>query len=203
MKIAIIFYSTYGHTYLLGKAIREGALSVEGSRVDLFQVAETLNTEVLSKMGAIEAKKAFQSVPVVKISELENYDALIFGTPTRFGNMSAQMRAFFDATGSLWAKGSLIGKVGSVFVSTASQHGGHETTIQSVHTTLLHHGMIILGVPYSVKELTNMSEITGGSPYGSGTIAGSDGSRMPSQNELEIARAQGRWVASITKKIAS
>jgi NAD(P)H dehydrogenase (quinone) len=203
MKIAIIFYSTYGHTYLLGKAIQEGALSVEGSKVDLFQVAETLNTEVLSKMGAIEAKKAFQSVPVVKISELENYDALIFGTPTRFGNMSAQMRAFFDATGSLWAKGSLIGKVGSVFVSTASQHGGHETTIQSVHTTLLHHGMIILGVPYSVKELTNMSEITGGSPYGSGTIAGSDGSRMPSQNELEIARAQGRWVASITKKIAS
>jgi NAD(P)H dehydrogenase (quinone) len=203
MKIGIIFYSTYGHTYHLAKAIREGALQVDGSEVDLLQIQETLSSEILKKMGAYEAKKSFQEIPIAKAQDLQNYDALIFGTPTRFGNMSAQMRAFFDATGSLWAKGSLIGKIGSVFVSTGSQHGGHETTIQSVHTTLLHHGMIIAGVPYSCKELTNMNEITGGSPYGAGTIAGSDGSRLPTKNELEIARQQGIFVAKITKKLTT
>jgi NAD(P)H dehydrogenase (quinone) len=201
MKIGIFFYSTYGHTYHLAKAIREGALQVDGSEVDMLQIQETLSTEILKKMGALEAKKIFEDIHVAKPHDLEKYDALIFGTPTRFGNMSAQMRAFFDATGSLWTKGSLIGKVGSVFVSTGSQHGGHETTIQSVHTTLLHHGMIIAGVPYSCIQLVNMNEITGGSPYGAGTIAGADGSRMPSNNELEIARQQGIFVAKIAKKL--
>ena len=203
MKIGIIFYSTYGHTYQLAKAIKDGALEIDGSEVDILQIEETLNSEILKKMGALEAKKSFENIQIAKPQDLEKYDALIFGTPTRFGNMSAQMRAFFDATGSLWMKGSLIGKLGSVFVSTGSQHGGHETTIQSVHTTLLHHGMIIAGVPYSCKELVNMNEITGGSPYGAGTIAGSDGSRLPTKNELEIARQQGIFIAKITKKLTS
>ena len=201
MKIYIVFYSTYGHTYKMAQAIAEGVETVEGAEASIFRVAETLSDEILEKMGALESRKALESIPVIDPKQLAEADALIFGTPTRFGNMAAQMRALFDATGSLWNNGSLIGKPGSVFVATGSQHGGHETTATSVHTTLLHHGMIIVGVPYSCPELTNMKEITGGSPYGAGTLADSDGSRQPTENELAIARFQGKHVAEITKKL--
>jgi NAD(P)H dehydrogenase (quinone) len=201
MKVYVVFYSTYGHIYRMAEAIAEGAKRVEGAQVQLFQVAETLPNEVIGKMGATEAKKAFAHVPVIQPSQLADADAIIFGTPTRFGNMAAQMRAMLDATGGLWQKGALIGKVGSVFVSTGTQHGGQETTITSFHTTLFHHGMVVVGVPYSCTGLTNMNEITGGSPYGATTLAGGDGSRMPSENELEIARFQGEHVAKIAKKL--
>ncbi len=201
MKVAVIFYSTYGHVYQLAKAIESGVLQVSGASCSLLQVKETLSDEVLQKMKAIEAKKAFSHVPIAEVTDLINADAIIFGTPTRFGNMCAQMRAFLDQTGKLWSDGSLVGKVGSVFTSTGSQHGGHETTVQSFHTTLLHQGMIIVGVPYTCKGLTIMNEISGGSPYGAGTLAGVDGSRMPSKNELEIAQFQGKHVAEIAKKL--
>jgi NAD(P)H:quinone oxidoreductase type IV len=201
MKVHVIFYSTYGHVYRMAEAVAEGARSVAGADVSLFQVAELMPTETLARIGADKARQAFAHVPVADPKDLAVPDAVIFGTPTRFGNMAAQMRNFLDQTGGLWAKGSLIGKVGSVFTSTGTQHGGGETTITSFHTTLLHHGMVIVGVPYSCQELTNMTEITGGSPYGAGTIAGADGSRQPSANELAIARFQGRHVAEITKKL--
>ncbi len=201
MKIAIVFHSLYSHVYRLAKACEKGALLVPHANVKLLQVQETLSDDILAKMGATEAKKGFAHVPIATVADLAEADAIIFGTPTRFGNMSAQMRAFLDQTGKLWAEGALINKVGSVFTSTASQHGGHETTIQSFHTTLLHHGMIIVGVPYSCKGLTNMSEISGGSPYGAGTLAGTDGSRMPSKNELDIAEFQGKHVAEIAYKL--
>ncbi len=202
MKIAIIFYSMYGHIYHLAKAIEEGALKVPGAEVSLLQVKETLSDDVLTKMGALEAKKALAHVPYAEVNDLPGFDAIIFGTPTRFGNMCAQMRTFCDQTGQLWAKGALVGKIGSVFTSTGSQHGGQETTIQSFHTTLLHQGMVIVGVPYTCPELTNMKEITGGTPYGASTMAGVDGSRMPSANELAIGRFQGTHVATIAKKLA-
>lgn len=201
MKIYVVFYSTYGHIYQMAEAVAEGARSVDGAEVSLFQVAETLPDEVLEKMGAKAAREAFAHVPTIKPQQLAEADAVIFGTPTRFGNMAAQMRALLDATGGLWKNGSLIGKVGSVFASTATQHGGQETTITSFHTTLLHHGMVIVGVPYSCPGLTNMSEITGGSPYGATTLAKDDGSRQPSDNELAVARFQGKHVAEITKKL--
>jgi NAD(P)H:quinone oxidoreductase type IV len=164
-------------------------------------VAELMPTDALAKSGADKARQAFAHVPVADPKNLADADAIIFGTPTRFGNMAAQMRNFLDQTGGLWVKGALIGKVGSVFASTGTQHGGQETTITSFHTTLLHEGMMIVGVPYSCQELVNMSEITGGSPYGAGTLAGSDGSRQPTANELAIARFQGRNVAEITKRL--
>lgn len=201
MKIQVVFYSTYGHVYQLAEAIAEGARGVDGADVALFQVAETLPDEVLDKMGATEARKAFAHIPVIEPKQLGEADAVIFGTPTRFGNMAAQMRAMLDATGGLWKSGALIGKVGSVFVSTATQHGGQETTITSFHTTLLHHGMVVVGVPYSCPELSEMGEITGGTPYGATTLANDDGSRQPSENELAIARFQGRHVAEITAKL--
>ena len=157
--------------------------------------------DALAKMGADKARQAFTHVPVADPKNLADADAIVFGTPTRFGNMAAPMRKFLDQTGGLWAKGALIGKVGSVFTSTGTQHGGQETTITSFHTTLLHQGMIIVGVPYSCQELVNMDEITGGSPYGAGTLAGNDGSRQPSANELAIARFQGKHVAEITGKL--
>jgi NAD(P)H dehydrogenase (quinone) len=203
MKIAVIFYSMYGHIHHLAKAIEEGASKVSGAEVSLLQVKETLSDEVLTKMGALEAKKAFAHVPYADVSKLPEFDAIIFGTPTRFGNMCAQMRTFCDQTGQLWAKGALVGKVSSVFTSTGSQHGGQETTIQSFHTTLLHHGMVIVGVPYTCPELTNMKEVTGGTPYGASTMAGVDGSRMPTANELAIGRFQGTHVATIAKKLAT
>lgn len=201
MKIQVVFYSTYGHVYQLAEAIAEGARGVDGADVALFQVAETLPDEVLEKMGATEARKAFAHVPVIEPKQLGEAGAVIFGTPTRFGNMAAQMRTMLDATGGLWKSGALIGKVGSVFVSTATQHGGQETTITSFHTTLLHHGMVVVGVPYSCPELSEMGEITGGTPYGATTLANDDGSRQPSENELAIARFQGRHVAEITAKL--
>jgi NAD(P)H dehydrogenase (quinone) len=201
VKIQVIFYSMYGHVYRLAEAVVEGARQVAGAEVSLYQVAELVPDAALEKSGAKAARQAFAHVPFAKPEQMTDADALIFGTPTRFGNMAAQMRNFFDQTGGLWVKGSLIGKVGSVFASTASQHGGQETTITSFHTTLLHHGMIIVGVPYSEPGLTNMNEITGGTPYGATTLAGTDGKRQPSENELSIARFQGRHVAEITARL--
>lgn len=201
MKIQVVFYSMYGHVWKMAEAVAEGAKQVSGADVNVYQVPETLPGEVLEKMGAVEARKQFDHVPLIEPKQLGEADAIVFGTPTRFGNMCAQMRAFLDATGGLWKNGSLVGKVGSVFASTATQHGGQETTITSFHTTLLHHGMIVVGVPYSCQGLTVMDEITGGTPYGATTMAKDDGSRMPSDNELSIARFQGKHVAEITAKL--
>ncbi|WP_027328780.1 NAD(P)H:quinone oxidoreductase [Marinimicrobium agarilyticum] len=195
-KVLVLYYSMYGHIETLAKAIAEGAKGVEGIEVTLKRVPETMPEDVAKNAGA----KLDQEAPIAKPEELENYDAIIFGTPTRFGNMCGQMRNFLDQTGGLWAKGKLVGKVGSVFTSTASQHGGQETTITSFHTTLLHQGMIIVGVPYSVPALTNMDEVSGGTPYGASTLAGPDGSRQPTENELTIARFQGEHVAKIAIK---
>ena len=203
MKIQVIFYSMYGHVHQMAEAVVAGAKEVAGAEVSLYQVAELIPDAALEKSGAKKLRDGFADVPIAQPSQLAEADAIIFGTPTRFGNMAAQMRNFLDQTGGLWAKGGLIGKVGSVFTSTGTQHGGQETTITSFHTTLLHHGMVIVGVPYSCQELNNMNEITGGSPYGAGTLAGSDGARQPSANELAIARFQGGHVAEITKKLAA
>jgi NAD(P)H dehydrogenase (quinone) len=202
MKILIVFYSTYGHVYKMAQAIAEGAKAIEGAEVEIRRVPETLPQEVLEKMGAVEAQSAFSQIPVCTVDELAEADAVIFGTPTRFGNMCGQMRQFLDATGQLWANGSLVGKVGSVFTSTATQHGGQESTILTFHVTLLHHGFVVVGLPYTFQGQMRMNEITGGSPYGASTIAGGDGSRMPSENELEAARFQGKHVASIASKLA-
>jgi NAD(P)H dehydrogenase (quinone) len=188
----------YGHVETLARTVAAGARSVEGVEVTIKRVPELMPEDVARKAGA----KLDQEAPIATVAELPNYDAVIFGTPTRFGNMCAQMRNFLDQTGKHWMSGALIGKVGSVFTSTASQHGGQETTITSFHNTLLHHGMIIVGVPYSCRALLNMEEITGGSPYGAGTLAGADGRRQPSENELAIARFQGEHVAKIAKKLA-
>ncbi len=181
VKVQVIFYSMYGHVYKMAQAVVEGAKQVPGAEVSLFQVAELMSDEMLEKSGAKAAKASFANVPVAKVEQLAEADAIIFGTPTRFGNMAAQMRNFLDQTGGLWAKGALVGKVGSVFASTASQHGGQETTLTSFHTTLLHHGMVIVGVPYAEPGLLNMEDISGGTPYGATTITGSDGSRQPSK----------------------
>lgn len=202
-KIYVVFYSMYGHVHQLAEAVAEGARQVEGTEVNLFQVPELMSDDVLEKAGAKQARAGFAQVPVIQPDQLADADAIIFGTPTRFGNMCAQMRNFLDQTGGLWMKGALVGKVGSVFASTGTQHGGQETTITSFHTTLLHHGMIIVGVPYSEQRLMNMDEITGGSPYGASTLAAADGSRQPSENELEIGRFQGRHVAEIAKRLNS
>jgi NAD(P)H dehydrogenase (quinone) len=202
-RVQIVFYSMYGHVYRMAEAVAEGVRSVPGAEAVLTQVPETLSDEDLVKMGARDARQAFAHVPAADPEGLKDADAIIFGTPTRFGNMCAQMRAFLDRTGGLWAAGALIGKVGSVFTSTGTQHGGHETTITSFHVTLLHHGMLIAGCPYSAPGLVNMAEITGGSPYGAGTLAGGDGSRLPSANELSIARFQGAHVAKLALKLKS
>ena len=200
-KIYVVFYSLYSHVYQLAEAVVEGAKEVKDTEVSLFQVPELMPDDALEKSGAKETRASFSHVPIITPDQLEDADAIIFGTPTRFGNMAAQMRNFLDQTGGLWMKGSLIGKIGSVFTSTGTQHGGQETTITSFHTTLLHHGMIIVGVPYSEQRLVNMDEITGGTPYGASTLAGADGSRQPSENELAIARFQGRHVTEIAKKL--
>ncbi len=201
MKVQIIFYSMYGHIFRMAEAVAEGARSVAGAEVGLFRVPELVPDEVLEKSGAKAAQQAFAHVPVATTGQLPEADAIIFGTPTRFGNMCAQMRNFLDQTGGLWMKGSLIGKVGSVFTSTATQHGGQESTILSTHITLLHQGMVLVGLPYSEKRQMRMDEILGGSPYGAATIAGGDGSRMPSQLELEMAKFQGRHVAEIASAL--
>jgi NAD(P)H dehydrogenase (quinone) len=200
-KVQVIFYSTYGHTWQLGKAIAEGAES-SGATVQLLRVRETLPEEVLQKMGAVEAQKAFADVPVADPAGLADADAIVLGSATRYGSVAASMQAFLDATGSLWGQGALIGKVGSAFTSTASQHGGQETTLLSIATFFYHQGMVIAGVPYSSKELLTLDEMSGGTPYGSSTIAGPKGERQPSPNELAIARAQGRHVATIAGKLA-
>ncbi|MFT9496539.1 NAD(P)H:quinone oxidoreductase [Anaerosolibacter sp.] len=201
MKILVLFYSTYGHIKLMAEAVVEGAKQVEGADVILRRVPETLPDAVLEKMGAFEIQKSFANIPVVEHSDLVNADAIIFGTPTRFGNMTGQMKQFLDSTGGLWAQGSLIGKVASVFTSSATQHGGQESTILSTHIPLLHHGMIIVGLPYSFQGQTRIDEITGCSPYGVSTIAGGQGERLPSLNELEGARFLGKHVATITAKL--
>jgi len=200
-NVQVVFYSMYGHVYQLAEAVAEGARTVSDSHVQVLQVTELVPDEALVKSGAKAARETFAHVPAAEPSSLAEADAIIFGTPTRFGNMCAQMRNFLDRTTQLRLSGALIGKAGSVFVSTASQHGGQETTIQSFHTTLLHHGMIVVGVPYSEQRLLNMEEITGGTPYGATTLANADGSRRPSENELAIARFQGRHVAEITGKL--
>ncbi|NUQ70192.1 MAG: NAD(P)H:quinone oxidoreductase [Chthonomonadales bacterium] len=200
-RIYIVFYSMYGHVYRMAEAVASGASEVPDTQVHVFRVPELVPAEALAASGAAKAQEAFSHVPVIKPSQLAEPDAIIFGTPTRFGNMAAQMRNLLDQTGKLWLEGALAGKVGSVFVSTATQHGGQETTITSFHSTLLHHGMIVVGVPYTEQRLLEMGEITGGSPYGAGTLAGADGSRTPSENELAIARYQGRHVASITARL--
>ena len=196
-KILVVYYSAYGHVETMAEAVAEGARQVAGTTVSLKRVAELVPEEVARKSGM----KLEQKAPIATPQELADYDAIIFGTPTRFGNMAAQMRNFLDQTGSHWMSGALIGKVGSVFASTATQHGGQETTITSFHNTLLHQGMIIVGLPYSCQNLLTMSEITGGSPYGAATLTGTDGSRRPSENELIMARFQGRHVAEITAKL--
>ena len=202
MKIILVYYSMYGHVYEMIKAAAEGAKSVKGAEVIIKRVPETLSAEVLGKMGALEAQKAQASVPVCTPEDLAGADAVIFGTPTRFGNMCGQMRQFLDSTGGLWLKGSLVGKVGSVIASSATQHGGQESTILSFHTSLLHQGMVIAGLPYSFKGQMGISEMTGGSPYGATTIAGGQGERMPGKNELDAARYQGRYVARLAERLA-
>ena len=202
MKVLVVFYSTYGHVFKMAEAVAEGAKAIAGTEVAIRRVPETLPPEVLAKMGAVEAQKQFSHIPVCTVDELPHADAIIFGTPTRFGNMCGQMRQFLDATGQLWAKGALVGKVGSVFTSTATQHGGQESTLLTFHVTLLHQGFVVVGLPYTFQGQMRVDEITGGSPYGASTIAGGDGSRMPSENELEAARFQGKHVATIAAKLS-
>ncbi len=198
-KVLVLYYSSYGHLEIMANAVAEGVKAVAGTSVDVKRVPELVPAEVAKSSGF----KLDQKAPIATVDELPNYDAIIFGAPTRFGVAASQMRNFLDQTGGLWAKGALIGKVGSVFTSSATQHGGQESTILSFHTTLLHQGMIIVGLPYSCTAQTTLKEITGGSPYGASTIAGGDGSRMPSENELGMARFQGDHVAKIAKKLAA
>ncbi len=201
MKILVVYYSMYGHIFKMAQAVAEGAKEITGAEVTIRRVSETLPDNILEKMGAIEPGKQQADIAVCTMDELGAADAVIFGTPTRYGNMCGQMRQFLDATGQLWLSGALVGKVGSVFVSSATQHGGQESTILSFHTTLLHLGMVVVGLPYSFQEQMRIDEITGGSPYGASTIAGGKGERMPSENELAAARFQGKHVASITARL--
>lgn len=196
-KLLILYYSMYGHIETLAQAVAEGAQGVDEVTVTVKRVAELMPREVAEKAGV----KLDQAAPIAEPAELTEYDGIIFGTPTRFGNMCAQMRNFLDQTGGIWAKGGLIGKVGSVFTSTGTG-GGNETTITSFHSTLLHQGMVIVGLPYTAQDLTRIDEVRGGSPYGASTIAGADGSRQPTDLEKGLARFQGRHVAEITKKLA-
>ena len=196
-KILVLYYSSYGHIEVMANAVAEGAASVAGCSFDVKRVPELVPADVAAASGV----KVDQAAPIATVDELAGYDAIVFGTPTRFGNMAAQMRNFLDQTGGLWFSKALVGKVGSVFCSTNSQHGGQETTITSFHTTLLHHGMVIVGLPYTFEGNMEMGEISGGSPYGATTLAGNDGSRLPSANELAGARFQGRHVADIAKRL--
>ena len=202
MKLLVVYYSMYGHIYQMAKSVAAGAASIEGANVEIRRVPETLPRDVLEKMGALKTLEAQKDVPVCTVSELAHADAIIFGTPTRFGNMCGQMRQFLDATGGLWARGALVGKVGSVFTSSGTQHGGQESTILSFVITLLHQGMVVAGLPYAFQGQTRVDEVTGCSPYGASTIAGPDGSRNPTENELAGARFQGEYVAKLAKKLA-
>jgi NAD(P)H dehydrogenase (quinone) len=201
MQVLILYYSTYGHVHKMAEAVAEGVAELDGAEALLRRVPETLSEDILEKMGAIDAQKAMDHIPVARVDELAAADAVIFGTPTRFGNMCGQMRQFLDATGQLWAQGALVGKVGSVFTCSATQHGGQESTILSFHISLLHHGFVIVGLPYAFQGQMRTDEITGGSPYGAATIAGGSGERMPSENELDAARFQGKHVAEIAAKL--
>ncbi len=202
-NILIVYYSTYTHIHQMAESIAAGVRSVSGCEAILKRVPETLSEDILSAMGAVDAQKSIAHIPLATVDDLAEADAIIFGTPTRFGNMCGQMRQFLDATGQLWMKGALVGKVGSVFTSTGTQHGGQESTILSFHTTLLHHGMVIVGLPYAFAGQMDNSEITGGSPYGASTIAGTKGERVPSANDLAGAHFQGAHVAKIAKKLSS
>jgi NAD(P)H dehydrogenase (quinone) len=197
-KILVLYYSSWGHVETMAHAVRDGASEVAGTEVSVKRVPELVPAEVARDFHY----KVDQAAPIATVAELPDYDAIIFGTPTRFGNMAAQMRNFLDQTGGLWAAGKLIGKVGSVFTSTGTG-GGNETTITTFHTTLLHHGFVIVGLPYSCPELTDLSALRGGSPYGAGTIAGTKGERQPLPQELAMARFQGRHVAEITKSLVA
>jgi NAD(P)H dehydrogenase (quinone) len=194
--VLVLYYSMYGHIETMANAVVEGAKEVEGVEVTLKRVPEIMDEAKARAVGA----KVDQAAPIADPKELDQYDGIIFGTPTRFGNMTAQMRNFWDQTGSLWVAGALVGKVGSVFTSTGTG-GGNESTIMTFIPTLIHHGMIVVGLPYSCPQITDISEVRGGSPWGAGTIAGADGSRQPSENELAQARFQGKHVAEITKKL--
>lgn len=202
MKALVVYYSMYGHIHAMAQAVAEGVGQVPGAAAQLLRVPETLSEDILAKMGALDAQKKLAQVPVCTVDELADADAIIFGTPTRFGNMCGQMRQFLDATGGLWAGGKLIGKVGSVFTSSATQHGGQESTILTFVPFLMHQGMVVVGLPYSFQGQMRIDEITGCSPYGASTIAGGQGERMPSANELDGARFQGRHVAEIAAKLA-
>lgn len=202
MKILVLFYSMYGHVYRMAEAVAEGARAVPGAEVVVKRVPETLPHEVLEKMGALEAQKALESVPVATVADLAEADAVIFGTPTRFGNMAAQMRSFLDATGGIWVQGALVGKVGGVFTSTGTQHGGQESTLLSFQVTLLHHGMVIAGLPYSFQGQTNNEGIVGGSPYGATTVAGTSGERLPGELDLAGARYQGKYISLLASSLA-
>ena len=203
MNSLILYYSMYGHIHRMAEAVAEGVRAVPGAEAILRKVPETLSPEVLGMMGAIEPQKAFSHIPVITVAELATFDAIIFGTPTRFGNMCGQMRQFLDSTGKLWVEGSLVGKAGSVFTSSATQHGGQESTILTFHTFLLHQGMVIVGLPYTFSGQMRLDEITGGSPYGASTISGTKGERLPSENELAAARFQGKHMATIASKLAA
>ncbi|MBP2027258.1 NAD(P)H dehydrogenase (quinone) [Acetoanaerobium pronyense] len=201
MKVLIVYYSHYGHIHTMADAIAEGVREVEGMEPVIRRVPQTLNEDVLEKMGALDYYNKTKDIPIVTHDEMKEASAIVFGTPTRYGNMASQMASFIDTTGGLWAEGALVGKVGSVFTSTGTQHGGQESTILSFHKTLLHHGMVIAGLPYAFAGQSRIDEITGASPYGASTVAGPDGSRMPSENELDGARWQGRYVAQLAKKL--
>jgi len=196
-KVLVLYYSTYGHIETMAQAVAEGARAVKDTRVDIKRVPELVPEDV-AKAGHYKLE---QAAPIARPEELAEYDAIIFGTPTRFGNMAAQMKNFLDQTGGLWAQGKLVGKIGSVFTSTATQHGGQESTLLTFHTVLLHHGMSVVGLPYSFQGQTDNTQITGGSPYGASTIANGDGSRQPSENELDGARFQGRHVAQMAREL--
>lgn len=201
MKVLVVYYSMYGHLYKMAEEVAAGARLVAGVEAELRRVPETLPNDILEKMGAVEALKQQKNIPVCTVEELGEADAIVFGTPTRFGNMCGQMRQFLDSTGGLWMNGALVGKVGSVITSSNTQHGGQEATILSFHVSLLHHGMVIVGLPYTFQGQMQTDEVSGCSPYGATTIAGADGSRQPSANELAGARFQGEHVAKIAKKL--
>lgn len=203
MKIQVVFYSMYGHIHQMAEAVAAGAREVEGADVALYQVPELVPDAALEQSGAKAARSVFAHLPVMEPGQLAEADAILFGTPTRFGNMCAQMRNFLDRTTKLWISGALVGKVGSVFASTSTQHGGQETTITSFHSTLLHHGMIVVGVPYAERGLSQVEEVGGGTPYGATTITGPDNKRRPTENELGVARYQGRHVAEITRRLVA
>lgn len=198
-KVLVLYYSFYGHIEAMAEAVAEGARTVSGAEVVIKRVPETIPEDVLKSAHA----KLDQAAPVASVDELADYDAIILGIPTRYGRMVAQMANFWDQTGGLWAKGALVGKVGSIFTASATQHGGQESTILGSIPMLLHHGLVYVGLPYAAQGQMRTDEITGGSPYGASTITGGDGARMPSANELELARFQGAHVAGVAKKLAA